>query len=103
MTALDVIRSVQLHGGELVLDGEKLRVRAPGPLPHDLMQQVREHKPAIMTALGAPMDAVIAGILAEIRPHLPTPLQPLPDDKLLALVNWSLIVAWEKAIREVPK
>lgn len=101
MTALEVIRQVHLHDGKLFMEGDVLKVSAPAPLPDNLRQALREHKPAIMVALGAPLDTVISGSLAEIRPHLPQALQRLPDDCLLVLVNWSIIAAWEQALRRV--
>ena len=97
MNALEIIRLVYAHGGKLTLDGETLRVSAPAPLPDSLRQALREHKPSIMVALGVPLDVVVCKVLAELRRHLPQSLQQLSDEKLLALVNWSIIVAWEKA------
>lgn len=99
MNALDVIRQVQTHGGQLVLADGSLRVRAPEPLPDDVMAALAEHKASVMVALGAPLDAVVSEILEDIRPHLPKSLRHLPDDRLLALVNWSIIAAWGKSAR----
>ena len=53
-----------------------------------------------MVALGVPLDLAVAGILKEIRPYLSPPLRKLPDDRLLALVNWNIIAAWNRAMRE---
>lgn len=97
-SALEAIREVYVLGGRLKLDGHHLIMEAPQPLPEAVRQAVREHKPAIMVALGAPMDVVVASIPEEIRPHLPQTLQVLSDDKLLSLVNWSIITAWQKAV-----
>jgi hypothetical protein len=99
MNALDVIRQVQNHGGQLVLAEGSLRVRARDPLPDELMAALAEHKADVMVALGAPLDAVVSEILEDIRPHLPKGLRHLPDDRLLALVNWSIIAAWGKSAR----
>lgn len=92
----EVIREVYNCGGKLMLEGDSLRVSAPEPLPENLRQALREQKPSIMVALGAPLDVVVAGILKEIRPHLPEALRELSDEKILALVNWSIIAAWER-------
>ena len=100
MNALDVIRQVQTHGGQLVLADGSLRVRAPEPLPDKVMAALAEHKASVMVALGAPLDVVAASVLRELRPHLPKSLQALPDDRLLVLVNWSIIAAFEKAIQQ---
>ena len=101
MNALDVIRQVQTHGGQLVLADGSLRVRAPEPLPDEVMAALTEHKAGVMVALGAPLDVVAASVLRELRPHLPKSLQALPDDRLLVLVNWSIIAAWNAAVRRL--
>ena len=103
MSALDLIRRVEALGGRLVLDNGQLKLRAPTPLPDELTAAVSEQKAAIMVALGAPLDTVINGVLRDIRPHLPKSLKQLPDDRLLVLVNWSIMAAWEKAIRAVTR
>lgn len=99
MSALDVIRRVETLGGRVVLDGEQLRLKASKPLPDDVVTAVSEEKAAIMVALGAPLDTVVSSVLAEIRPQLPDSLRRLPDDRLLVLVNWSIIAAWGKTTR----
>jgi hypothetical protein len=101
MNAVEIIRAVYAHGGKLTLDGDALRVSAPAPLPDSLRQALREHKPSIMVALGAPLDVVVCKVLAELRQHLPQSLQQLSDEKLLALINWSIIAAWERAIQSL--
>ena len=102
MSALEVIRRVESLGGRLFLDDEgRLKVTAAQPLPGHLLADLSAQKPAIMVALGAPLDTVISGILAEIRPYLPESLRRLPDQKLLVLANWSIIAAWDKAIQKL--
>ena len=100
MSALDVIRRVEMLGGRLVLDGDRLRLQAAEELPDDVVTAVGEQKAAIMVALGAPIDTVVGAILDEIRPQLPEGLRKLPDDRLLVLVNWSIIAAWEKTVQK---
>ena len=101
MSALEVIRRVELLGGRLMLEGDQLKLRAPEPLPEGVVADVSREKAAIMVALGAPLDTVVSMVLTEIRPNLPAALRQLPDDSLLALVNWSIIAAWETAIQKV--
>ena len=101
MSALDVIRRVQMLGGRLVLDDQQLKLQSARPLPEDVVEAVSREKAAIMVALGAPLDAVVSNILADIRPHLPPSLRQLSDDRLLVLVNWSILAAWETAIQKV--
>ena len=97
MSALDVIRRVEMLGGRLVLDGKSLRLQAEQELPDQVVADVSEEKAAIMVALGAPIDTAIGSVLEEIRPELPPSLRKLTDDKLLIMVNWSIIAAWQKA------
>ncbi len=99
MSPLEVIRQIEALGGSLHVEGDQLRVRAAAPLPEELMTALTEQKPAVRIALGAPLDATVAGILVDIRPHLSPALRQLSDDRLLALVNWNIITAWDRAVR----
>ena len=54
-----------------------------------------------LASLGLSLDTAVAGILDELRPQLPGSLRNLPDDRLLALVNWSIMAAWEKTIAKL--
>jgi hypothetical protein len=53
-TAVDeLLDRVRAFGGELVPVGPDLiKVRAPAPLPDDLMAELRQHKPELLAALG---------------------------------------------------
>jgi hypothetical protein len=98
VNALEIIDRVRGHGAELALRESVLVVRGRGPaLPDDLQAEIREHKAELMTALGAGYEPTIAAVLADIRPHLPPAVRILPDASLLALVNWSIVHAWNKA------
>ena len=100
MNALEILDQVRGLGASLEVDDGQLLVRGSGErLPDELRQALRDHKAEIMVALGVPFDRTVAAILGDIRPHLSAALRNLPDDKLLALVNWNIIAAWEKAIR----
>ena len=101
MSALDVIRRVEMLGGRLVLDGKSLRLQAQNELPGQVVADVSEEKAAIMVALGAPIDTVIGAVLDEIRPELSPALRKLPEDRLLVLVNWSIIAAWQKKVQDL--
>ena len=46
------------------------------------------------------MDQTVAAILGDVRPGLLQSLQRLSDDHLLALVNWSIMAAWGRALNE---
>lgn len=102
MNAIEIIERVRACDAELVVEDDRLIVRGrAGPLPDDLREALKQHRAELMIALGVPMDRTVAGILKDLRPHLPEALRRLPDDRLLALVNWSIIAAWETAIRKV--
>jgi hypothetical protein len=102
VNAIEIIERVRACDAELVVENDRLVVRGKGnPLPDDLKQALSEHKAELMIALGIPIDRTVASVLKELRPHLPPSLRQLPDDRLLALINWSIIAAWETAIKKV--
>lgn len=104
MNALKIVDAVRKAGAALTVEDGRLIVRGHGTrLPEPLRQAIQEHKAEVMVALGVPIDQTVAAILQEIRPHLSPALRRLPDDRLLALVNWHIIHAWERAIREAGK
>jgi len=101
MNAIEIIDRVRAEGAELVVEGDRLLVRGDRDrLPEDLRRSLSEHKAELMVALGQPLDRAVASILDSIRPHLSPALQRLPDDRLLALVNWNIITAWGAAVRK---
>jgi len=102
INAIEIIDAVRRHGGSFVVNDGKLLLRGNGPrLPEELLQAIREHTPSIMIALGVPMDRVVASTLRELRPNLPAALRALPDEKLHALVDWSIIAAWERTVQKM--
>ena len=101
MNAVEIIEQLRAHDAELVVEDDRLLVRGrANPLPEDLRRALRDHKAELMVALGVPLDRTVAFVLAELRPYLPKSLRGLPDDRLLVLVNWSIIAAFEAAVRE---
>lgn len=101
MNAMDIIEQVRAHNADVVADGGHLVVREHGePLPEELRRAVREHKPELLVALGEPMDRAVASVLGDLRRHLAPPLRKLTDSQLLVLVNWHIIAAWQKLLRE---
>jgi hypothetical protein len=100
MNAIEIVEQVRSHRADLALVDDRLVVcGAADPLPDELRQALSDHKAELMIALGSPIDRTAASIIADIRPHLPKALRQLPDDRLLVLVNWSIIAAFEKAVR----
>jgi TubC N-terminal docking domain len=51
--ALDLLQQVIETGGTVRLEGDTLRVSAPGPLPDDLRAGLRQHKAEIVALLAA--------------------------------------------------
>ena len=99
MNALEIIERVRAHGAEVFIADGRLKVRGRGEeLPEDLRRAIVEQKAAIMVALGVPWEKTVASILADLRPQLPASLRKLPDGHLLALINWSIIHSWNKAV-----
>jgi hypothetical protein len=74
-------------------------LRSEHPLPQELLSAVRDEKLEIMIALATPIDASIRATLGDLRPALPVALRNLPDDRLMCLVNWSILRAWEEAVQ----
>ena len=101
MNALSIAQAVQELSATLLVAHGQVVVRSRGPLPEELQQEVRAHKAELLIALGMSMDQTVASILGDLRPYLPQPLQRLSDDRLLALVNWSIMAAWGRALNEV--
>ena len=101
MNALDIIEQVRAHHAEVVLEASQLVIRGRGdPLPDELQIALREHKAEVMVALGAPANMAVAAVLAEIRPYLPPALKRTSDENLIVLVNWAVIHAWNRSVRE---
>ena len=72
MTAEELLREARDRGATFqVLDFSRLRVQAPSPLPENLMAELRQHKPAILSLLAneTATDAP-AGANQDNTPHL---------------------------------
>jgi hypothetical protein len=53
--AIDMLAAVRALGGEVKLaDSGRLKVIAPAPLPNQLIEQLREAKPDLLTLLAPP-------------------------------------------------
>jgi hypothetical protein len=51
VSALPLIEAVQRAGGAILLQGDRLRLSAPEPLPEDLVQELRAHKAEVIDHL----------------------------------------------------
>ncbi|MBI4313086.1 MAG: hypothetical protein HY681_15115 [Chloroflexi bacterium] len=51
MNAVDLLQKVRALGGRLEARGERLHIEAPAPLPGPLLEELRQHKPALLEAL----------------------------------------------------
>jgi hypothetical protein len=49
--AIDLLFQVEAAGGSLLPNGAKLSVRAPKPLPDELVDQIRRAKPELLALL----------------------------------------------------
>ncbi|MDQ4147514.1 MAG: hypothetical protein M3120_07505, partial [Pseudomonadota bacterium] len=67
MTVAELIREIQRHGGDVIVDGDDLHLSAPQPLSGDLLNQIRDHKAELLAYL----NAVVANTV--------DPTGPCPD------------------------
>jgi hypothetical protein len=51
MSSLPLIEAVQRAGGAITLQGDRLRLSAPEPLPKDLLEELRTHKAEVIDHL----------------------------------------------------
>jgi tubulysin polyketide synthase-like protein len=51
MTAPEIISAVESVGGQLLVEGDHLRLRSPVPVPAEIKNAIREHKPELIEAL----------------------------------------------------
>ena len=86
--AIELLERVEDTGGTAWLDGETVRLKAPEPLPSDLMDTLRKHKGGVVTALraGGPDDPEVfrrVEVFRERLKHHPRwrPFMCLPDVK----------------------
>lgn len=102
MNAVEIIQRVQSLGAQLYVDDARLMVSGSGePLPEELRLALKDSKVELLVALGMPLDRIVGVVLADVRPYLDKNLQQLPDSKLLVLVNWSIMHAWNRAARRL--
>jgi hypothetical protein len=70
VTAVDLMQAVAQAGGRLIPEGGYLTVEAPNPLPPELVEELRAHKPEILAKLEAstrsPTDEVLSWTLADV-------------------------------------
>lgn len=51
MTAATLLSRARTLGATFALQGDRLKVRAPAPLPDDLLASLRQHKPSLLALL----------------------------------------------------
>lgn len=59
MIAAEIIGQVLAAGGQIAADGTDLVLTAPRPLPVELMDTLKSHKPDILAALAGPDDIAL--------------------------------------------
>jgi len=74
MIAAEIIGQVLDAGGQISVDGADLALTAPRPLPADLLDSIKAHKPALLEALAHPdpRTSLSAAALAELPAEDPT-------------------------------
>jgi hypothetical protein len=68
MIAVEIIGQVLAAGGQIAVDGADLVLTAPRPLPADLLDRLRAHKPDILAALACPGGIALWGRVAITEP-----------------------------------
>jgi hypothetical protein len=68
MIAAEIIGQVLDAGGQIAVDGADLVLTAPRPLPADLLDTLKAHKPDILAALAHPDDAALWWRVAILEP-----------------------------------
>lgn len=48
MNASQIVEEVTKHGGRIVVDGDKLKLSAPSPLPTDLLDEIKKAKAELL-------------------------------------------------------
>jgi hypothetical protein len=61
MNARDIINTIEAAGFHLAADGDDILVTPPGQLSEEQRQYLRDHKPAILTALKSPGKEIDSG------------------------------------------
>jgi len=60
LTAINLVQEVEQAGGHLEVTGERLKVRAPKPLPDELVAALRAHKREIIGCLATASPIALA-------------------------------------------
>ena len=77
MTLPDLMSALRAHGATLTLQGNRVKLVAPAPLPDTLMDAVQAHKADIVAALRAqgakaPRTAAVAPLGTTNEPSAPS-------------------------------
>ena len=115
MNAGDLLHQLQALGVVLIPEGDRLRIDAlAGVLTPDLRQALATQKSALLQLLSQPAGTSVPGcarcqdievrareVLSAVRPGLPRGLRGVPDEQLLHLAAWSLMVSFERSMRQL--
>lgn len=63
MNATALIEQVHAAGGEIRAEGDRLKLKAPAPLPPELVQEIKEHKAEVLAALSVSVRKQSADLL----------------------------------------
>ena len=85
MSALPLIEAVQRAGGAITLQGDRLRLSAPEPLPENLLQELRTRKAEVIDHLRRPRPSEFRELAAE----------PLKKD---AAAPVEVVAAWAEGV-----
>jgi hypothetical protein len=80
MSALPLIEAVQRAGGAITLQGDRLRLSAPEPLPEDLLQELRTRKAEVIDHLQhAGRSGLVQAAAAALENRSAPPIEVVAD------------------------
>jgi hypothetical protein len=84
-------------------DADKVAIVPKTLLTSELRQEIIEHKSEVLTLLRREEEVktILGEMLESLRPYLTPSLAALDDEKLLALVNWAVMVALRRLVDEM--
>jgi TubC N-terminal docking domain len=86
MSTLPLIEAVQRAGGAITLQGDRLRLSAPKPLPENLLQELRTHKAEVIDHLQHARESWLGQRAAEALANRTAP-------PVEAIADWAAGVA----------
>jgi hypothetical protein len=103
MDAVGLLLKLRRLGLAVSPAGENIALAPKTLLTPQLREELLEHKPEVLSLLRREVEIkrTLGDVLASLRPYLTPSLAVLEDEKLLALANWSVMVALRRLVDEM--